>query len=1555
MTGRDTGLPAGVNRRHVAGALVALCACVSLAAAMPGRASASPAAMPLGEIQAYTVPTGSGGPLGIVAGPDGNLWFTEDDAGKVGVISTAGSFLHEYTMPEGANEPGAIASGPNGQLWFTENGSEQIGEISTSGSFTEFPVTGAPPVEEAITAGTDNGLWFPEGAGGDNTIDRIPASATSADPQVTKATIPTSGADPAGIATDSGGNLWFTEDGTDKIGELTPPDTFHEYPVTDGYTFPGGIAAGPNDSMWFTEHGGIGEISGAGSITQFALSSPLGGGGSAPDPNSIAAGPDGNLWFTVNVGNESDGWIGRLTPTGSVTYYTVSGPAITGPNLARITAGPDGNMWFTELDGNAIGVIGTASGGSAPLAGVSPTSIPFGAGTVGLTGTAQSVTVHNTGGAALVIGTITVTGAQSGAFPTSDDGCSGETIAPGDSCTVDVAFDPPAAGSYSAQLSVPDNAADSPQTVALSGSAEPDAGLSGTLDFGQLDPGRTSPSMTETVTNTGGAPLELGTVRLSGAQATAFTIGTDGCSGQTIAPGGTCMVAATFSPPAAGSYSASLQVSDNAAGSPQTATVEGYSANPVTLSPGAVEFGAGTVGEASAAQTVTLLASGTAAVSVSRVAVSGPQADDFAITSDTCTGRTVSAGGACTVAVEFEPAAAGSDGASLVFADSADTSPQTVALQGGSEPAVTVAGTLSFPAQAVGVTSAAETLTVFNTGQAPLGIAGVAVTGPQAGAFAISSDGCSGQTVAAGGSCSLSVTFTPPANASDVATLTVTDDAPGNPQSVALSGTVTASTVTAAPDSLAFGDVAGGSTAAPQDVTVTDAGPGTLALTGASLTGAGASAFRITSDGCAGQALAASDTCQIAVAYAPPASGVYDATLVIDDDGAASPQQVALSGGTSLSGHVYDAADGAPVAGADVIACQAPTCVSYSETTTAADGSYTIPRLSPGLWQVNVTPVTDPAGLSPGSAEVPIAGGQGVVQDFDLIAPQPISDGVSFDVGGGSQTSGVPVITANTPFSFNVPIRLGRGPVYGEHTFAFLSTVGLAGSGGSAGGAIEGAMLTFTVKYNATGFPTSMSPIIVGSLLCGSPGTPSPCASVGGGVEHAAAAHGRGAAATAPTRAPIATIADDCPSNAPPGAPSLLNFRFAPNTNGGVEVTDATGTAYVFDPIGLAQPSPTGDPLQDAQLTEKNLKAGTLNTIFGAVLSPVGIYNTVVQTLSGTLASFTNVNGDPDSASAGAINAGVNIAVATFGQATGATEKDSLIYAAQLLAGDTSTVLAPTTGVVQGGNGGGITFPYIEPPLPCPGAKLGGGGGGGSGGGSGGGAGGSGGGGAGGGGGGGGNGGTLGGTAFIDPSGIVRSATGIPLTGAKVTLTRASTARGRQRPVRSHSRFLSPESPLDPEYTSLLGSFGWYVAPGFYRETATRPGCTAPAGRNRSRSPVQAVPPPRTNAILILSCPHLHRRPSLVRLRVVFGPLRTAVVRATIVAAGPRARAAAHQPVVGTVTVRAGRFVERLDPNPATGLVIADAPVQAKSRHAVRVSYGGDADLSPSSALLEVR
>ena len=105
-------------------------------------------------------------------------------------------------------------------------------------------------------------------------------------------------------------------------------------------------------------------------------------------------------------------------------------------------------------------------------------------------------------------------------------------------------------------------------------------------------------------------------------------------------------------------------------------------------------------------------------------------------------------------------------------------------------PAVTLTPTsLTFGAQAIGTTSAPQPVTVANTGNAPLFINSAAV--PNTLDFTVVNDGCSGLTLAPGTSCSMSITFSPTASGTRSAALTVTDNAPGSPQTAPLTGTGT--------------------------------------------------------------------------------------------------------------------------------------------------------------------------------------------------------------------------------------------------------------------------------------------------------------------------------------------------------------------------------------------------------------------------------------------------------------------------------------------------------------------------------------------------------------------------------------------------------------------------------------------------------------------------------------------------------------------------------------------------------------------------------------------
>src|SRR5262249_53535094 len=153
------------------------------------------------------------GPNGITAGPDGALWFTEQDLGKIGRITTSG-VITEFNVPGGSSSvPEDITLGPDGKLWFTEAGLDRIGRITTAGDIKRFPAPngGAP---EQIAAGSDANLWYVEEAGG-NQLFRMSTSGVSQ----TTYTVPTAVA-LADLNPGPSGNMWFTDQGTNQVGEI---------------------------------------------------------------------------------------------------------------------------------------------------------------------------------------------------------------------------------------------------------------------------------------------------------------------------------------------------------------------------------------------------------------------------------------------------------------------------------------------------------------------------------------------------------------------------------------------------------------------------------------------------------------------------------------------------------------------------------------------------------------------------------------------------------------------------------------------------------------------------------------------------------------------------------------------------------------------------------------------------------------------------------------------------------------------------------------------------------------------------------------------------------------------------------------------------------------------------------------------------------------------------------------------------------------------------------------------------------------------------------------
>jgi len=202
----------------------------------------------------------------------------------------------------------------------------------------------------------------------------------------------------------------------------------------------------------------------------------------------------------------------------------------------------------------------------------------------------------------------------------------------------------------------------------------------------------------------------------------------------------------------------------------------------VVLSPDKLIFGEQTVGAASITQTVTLANFSAAALNLASIVASG----DFTQTND-C-GSALAAGASCAILVSFLPSTTGARTGQLTVRDDAPGSPQIALLGGngvaGAIPGVTLSpASLVFAAQQQGQSSAAQAVTLANSGGGQLTLSNIAV----AGDFAEAND-C-GVSLAPGASCTIQVTFTPAASGARSGALTVADNAAASPQSVALAGT----------------------------------------------------------------------------------------------------------------------------------------------------------------------------------------------------------------------------------------------------------------------------------------------------------------------------------------------------------------------------------------------------------------------------------------------------------------------------------------------------------------------------------------------------------------------------------------------------------------------------------------------------------------------------------------------------------------------------------------------------------------------------------------------
>jgi hypothetical protein len=351
--------------------------------------------------------------------------------------------------------------------------------------------------------------------------------------------------------------------------------------------------------------------------------------------------------------------------SGGVTTFTISTLAV---GTHSITASYNGSSQFASSTSSVVSQLVQGA-----VVKVSPTSLSFGDQTVNIASAPKNVTLSNSGNTALSIGSIALAGANVPSFSQTNN-C-GSTLAADGSCTIAVRFKPNSAVSKSASISIHDNAAGSPQSVALSGTGvlgavtfSPDS-----LTFATQVVFTTSAAKTVKLTNSGLGILEISKISISGPFAQTHTCGT------TVNPGASCTITVTFTPKADGLLTGALSVTDNGSGSTQEASLAG-TGTAIQLSPTTLNFGNQPVNTASLAKTITLSNKSSAAVSISSITITGTNVGSFSQT-HTC-GASIAAGASCFIKVTFKPTATGARTAAVSVSDNGGGSPQKVSLAG---------------------------------------------------------------------------------------------------------------------------------------------------------------------------------------------------------------------------------------------------------------------------------------------------------------------------------------------------------------------------------------------------------------------------------------------------------------------------------------------------------------------------------------------------------------------------------------------------------------------------------------------------------------------------------------------------------------------------------------------------------------------------------------------------------------------------------------------------------------------------------------------------------
>lgn len=512
--------------------------------------------------------------------------------------------------------------------------------------------------------------------------------------------------------------------------------------------------------------------------------------GTAATPKTVTITSSGTVPLTISAG--------KIMGATAFSMTGVSFPLTLNPGAtATLTIGFDPQL--TGEKSGTIELTSNAGGGSTSSIALSGTSfsrkltlssgsLAFGNVLINTNASPQILTLTSSGTAAVTVDSGTLSGAaaftMSGLkFPI--------TLSPGQSAKLTVKFDPPAAGSAAATITLNSNAgSESSAAVGLTGKGVV-AGLTvstGSVNFGEVAAGIAATPLKVTLTSSGTGPLTIESGSLAGGAAFAMS---GAAFPLTLSPGQKTALTVTFDPASTGQKSGTITLTTNAsAGATTTIALSGDSvaAPAITVSKASLTFGTVAVDTAATPQLITLTSVGKTPLTVSSATLSGAGSAAFQL-SGASFPLTLNPTQRATLTVNFAPTAAGAKSGTLTLASNALSGSSTnVALSGTAvAPVLTLSTTsIAFGNEALDTSATARTVTITSSGTVPLTLDKISLAG--GGAFSMSA-GTFPMTLSPGSTTTVTVGFDPSSAGAKSGTLQLTSNASPETVSINLSGT----------------------------------------------------------------------------------------------------------------------------------------------------------------------------------------------------------------------------------------------------------------------------------------------------------------------------------------------------------------------------------------------------------------------------------------------------------------------------------------------------------------------------------------------------------------------------------------------------------------------------------------------------------------------------------------------------------------------------------------------------------------------------------------------